>query len=129
MIPLNMNIAVNMFATNIPYTVEQGSYDSSGEWAVVEIEDDTFRGRVAQSTEKDSDILSEGEISSGAVVIHTTGFELFFPDANETTEEDKQTIVDFFGELWRVKSSSNRQHDGRHKRYGAVRKMERNETP
>ena len=124
-LPLNMNIAVNMFSTNIPYTVEEGSY-VDGEWEVVEIETGTFRGRVAPANEKDISILSEGEISEGAIVIHTTGFELFFPDTNETTEKDKQTLIQFFNEVWRVKSSQDRSHDGRHKRYGAVRHMERN---
>lgn len=125
MLPLGLDIAVSMFSLPISFRELTGSYVDR-EWVEVETDSGKFSGRIAPATDDDSELFEEGEVSSGAKVIHVVGTtELFFPDVNETAEKKKQTYIDFQGDVWRVKSVSNRSHDGSHKRYGAVRHMVR----
>lgn len=127
---LPVNIAVSMFSEiAIPYVTKEGADNAQGQWEETEIDAGNFVGKISPSTDRDMDILSQGEISAGAQVIHTIGVVLPFVDTNQASTETKQTYVTWKGNTWKVKSISERSHDGGHIRYGAVRHIDRVVTP
>jgi len=123
---LPVNVAVSMFSEiAIPFITKEGIDNDQGEWVEAQVEAGNFVGKISPSTDRDLDILSEGEIASGAQVIHVINVVLYFVDPKQTTEETKQTYVTWKGNTWKVKSISERSHDGGHIRYGAVRHIDR----
>lgn len=123
---LPVNIAVSMFSEiAIPFITKEGADNSAGVWEESVIEAGDFVGKISPSTDRDMDILSAGEISAGAQVIHVIGVVLFFVDTLQASTETKQTYVTWKGNTWKVKSISDRSHDGGHIRYGAVRHIDR----
>lgn len=83
----------------------------------------TFIGVLIPPTDKDLELFDEGELASGAMTlyVHSTvklhmGDGVASPDATW-----RQTIIQYDGDEYRVKSYSNRSQDGLHRKYGVVR--------
>ena len=83
----------------------------------------SFIGVLIPPTDKDLQLFDEGEIANGAMVLYVKDtIKLNMCDSISTvTPGQKQTIVLFDGDEYRVKSYSNRSSDGLHRKYGVVR--------
>ena len=125
MIPLQVNRAISMFSKT------QSAYDTVGarvnhKWAETKGDDYTFFGKIAPATDKDLDLVEQGDILAGAIVIHVLpAVTLFYKDVTNTASKLKQTYITFKGELYRVSAESERTDDGAHRRYGALKIVER----
>ncbi len=125
MIPLPVNRAVSMFSQKITAYDTEGSYVNH-EWIDATGDDYTFAGKIAPASDKELELFEQGDISSGVLMVHVlSGVTLHFKDTNQTSIEGTQTYIRHQGDVWRIKPISNRSNDGAHKRYGAVRYIER----
>lgn len=123
---LPVNVAVSMFSNpGIEFVIKEGQDDARGQWVEAEIDSGTITAKISPPSDKDLDILEPGEISNGAQVIHGINISLPFIDTEQDSTEAKQTYIDWQGSTWRVKSVSNRTHDGAYLRYGLVRHIDR----
>lgn len=126
MLPLDMRPIIDMFLSKIY------AYDETG--AVVDYRrrdpvvgaDYWFAGTIIPPTDTDLQMLDAGDIKAGVIIVYTRGKELFYIDAQATpSTSQKQTYVKWDGDVYRVKGDSNRWYDGLHRKYIAVRRVER----
>ena len=87
--------------------------------------DYTFAGVLIPPSDEDLQILDEGDIKAGSIVIYTRGKELFFTDVQSKEADQRQTFIKHDGKVYRIKTSMNRIEDGLYRKYMAVRQVTR----
>lgn len=122
-IPLPTNLAVDMFSSPVTAFDIEGEY-IDGEWVETQGSDYSVSATVTNPDKRDLQILSEGEISQGAIIIHLTQGELFYLDSKKANINKKQSYIRYINDIWRVKAENDRIRNGAYKRYVAVRSTE-----
>lgn len=82
-----------------------------------------FPGVIQPPTDKEIQLFDEGELASGAIIVYVkSNVNLYVADVlSSSTVPWKQTIIKHGGDEFRIKGVSNRDFDGCHKKYTAVR--------
>lgn len=117
---LPVNLAIAMFSEVIT-AFDRSSTLTDHEWIKTDGTDYKFFGKISSATDKDLDILAEGDLVTGAIVIHSFKKELYYHDFQDPDSQAAQSFIHFQGKIWRVKQESNRSNDGGYRRYGAVK--------
>jgi hypothetical protein len=87
--------------------------------------DYTFAGVLIPPSDEDLQLLDEGDIKAGSIVVYTRGKELFFTDVQNKSANQRQTFIKHDSKIYRIKSGSNRTEDGLYRKYMAVRQVVR----
>jgi len=86
----------------------------------------SFVGVVIPPTNKDLELFDEGELASGSLIVYVPkNVRLYICDAVANIQDgQRQTIVLFDDDEYRVKGISNRASDGLHRKYTMTRYLE-----
>lgn len=124
-IPYNVSRVLTYFQRRIQAYDIVGSL-SDYEFSKTYSQPYSFVGVLIPPTNKDLSLFDEGELATGALVVYVPKtVTLHMADAVTSVQnEQRQTIVLFDGDEYRVKGLSNRDSDGLHKKYTLVRFME-----
>lgn len=98
-------LAVNIFSRNIT------AYDKTqslvvGRVQTVKEANRSIRGVIQPATDKDIALLSDGAVSEGTLVLHTSSTVSAY-DLSQNNQNQRQTYVIYSGEHWRLTAIQN----------------------
>jgi len=120
-IPINMVPVLDRFIRKVTAFDEVSSIvDYKSRDAVAE-SDYWFPGVLIPPSDSDLQMLEEGDIQAGTIIVYTRGKRLFFTDIQGEGSSTRQSYVRHNGDIYRIKSEMNRIDDGLYRKYIAVK--------
>lgn len=126
-IPMSMTPVLDRYIRKVTAYDESASIVDYQRRAATVGEDYWFPGVSLPPSDSDLQMLEEGDIQIGTIIVYTRGKELFFTDIQDPTASVMQSFVRHDGKVYRVKSEMNRMEDGLYRKYIAVKYLIRKE--